>query len=200
MMAKQSWLSSKLNSALGVGGIRPALDVKISGDAQAFELLRTLPDEIALKVMRAALKKALQPAISAARRATARIMKPNKQGQHLFETVIDKIKTYKGNQIVYGMVGVTAPHSWLVEHGHRLVKGGSVRRVNTLRKDYGRADRTVQAENKGRGRVVGQVPPHPYLAPAEKQAMPQVQAIFVEEVEKGVARAVKRMAKLEAKA
>ena len=68
-------------------------------------------------------------------------------------------------------------------------------RINSLRRDFGRAGKAVRAENIGVGTVIGQVPEHPFMGPAMDRTSPEMQEIFIREVERGTARAIKRIAK-----
>ncbi len=200
-MARKEHIADYLNRLFAVGGMRPQLAVKISGEAEALKALEELPSDVARRVMRAALKKSQEPGISAARRAAARISTTRTiDGRaHLYETVISRIKAGRNKDSLFGTIGFTGPHSWLVEHGHRLVRGGTVTRINQLRKDYGRADKGKYWYSRGAGYVIGQVPPHPFMAPAMEEVTPEMIEIFVREVEKGTERAIKRIAKLAAK-
>lgn len=194
-MAKPNPITSMLDKAFGVGGIKPKIAVKIAGEHEAIRALGDLPQKVALRVMRAAIKKSQAPGLAAARQAAIRIWNPHNNGVHLADTVIDKIKAYKNNMTIYGLVGFTGGASWLVEHGHRLVKGGTVTRINKLRTDYGRAGKAKEEKRTAKGAVIGKVPPHPFMAPAMQKVIGTMQAIFISEVEKGTARAIKQIAK-----
>ena len=193
-MAKDSPFASLLNRTFGVGGVRPGIKTTISGDNEAIRALQELPDKIAMRVMRFALKKSQAPGISAAKSAASAIKTNRTIGVHLADTVISKVRTYRKNETIYGMIGFTGGASWLVEHGHRLVKGGTVARINKLRTDYNRAPYAKDRANTGAGSVIGQVPPHPYMAPAMQRVTGQMQEIFISELQNATGRAIAKIA------
>ena len=65
-MARKDFIAAWLDKAFAVGGVKPQLDVKISGDHEALKALEALPTEVAKRVLRAALKKSQEPGLSAA--------------------------------------------------------------------------------------------------------------------------------------
>lgn len=68
-----------------------------------------------------------------------------------------------------------AQQAYLVEFGHRMVLGGTV--------PSGKPERTRTAadpEDTGKGRVVGEVAPHPWFRPAQEAAEPQIERILID--------------------
>ena len=199
-------LARMLDRAFSVFGAKPELSVKISGDNAALNALRQLPDEVQKRVLRQALRKSQGPGYGAAWDAAQAIRtKRTIDGRpHLVDTLFAKIKD-RGDYLA-GSIGYTGPAGWLVEHGHRLVRGGTVARINSRRTDYGRSDKVwrqgpdgkkqIDQARTGRGEVIGQVPAHPFLGPAMDKAAEEMERIFIDEVERGTDRAVKRLAKL----
>lgn len=102
-------------------------DVKVKIDVQSLKLvvesMRALPFEVAQRIEKSVMKKALDPVLQdAIRRAPVGDgMYNGRPAKHLADTLRIRIKKVKGN--MYGEVVATAPHAHLVELGHNLVRG-----------------------------------------------------------------------------
>jgi hypothetical protein len=157
---------------------------RIGGYQGALAFLAGLPDEISRKVLLPAMKAAdlvgKNAAEAEARRHTSD--RP-KKGGHLVTTT--GAAEARLNSTVVGKVGFfgkAGAHGWLVEHGHRMVVGGTVARVNKASRQFGRSPKAKSAANTGAGRVVGQVPEHPILLPAYEKAKAGMEQAFAGEV------------------
>lgn len=113
---------------------------------------------------------------------------------HLFEKVAFRLRTYQKGNVVFAAVGEEAKgaqHAHLVEFGHRMVVGGSVARITGKQKGY--APPTKNKALRGAGRVVGQVPPHPWLRPVfearKRRALDAITNVFRWEVRKAAEQA-----------
>ncbi len=133
--------------------------VKIDGVKEWERVAKRLPETIVLRVARKAVSKGM-----AIFRNDIKRRAPGSLKRH----VATKIKTYAQDNVVFGVTGARtpgyAPHFYLVEMGHRMVLGGTVPRIG-LR--AGSVPRAKRAGRTGKGRVVGHVPPHPFVRPAE---------------------------------
>jgi HK97 gp10 family phage protein len=99
-----------------------------------------------------------------------------------------KIKTYISHLAVVAIIGARTgfrivigkkPHdpskiAHLIEEGHRIVVGGKAARI-------GKASKKTET-----GRVVGQVPPHPFLRPAVEANKSQVISAMRSKVQAGL--------------
>lgn len=72
-----------------------------------------------------------------------------------------------------------APHAHLVESGHEMVVGRKYETTGGAGKR--RARRMITA-----GRVVGRVPPHPFMVPAIQQTKSQVKAVLTKGFSRGL--------------
>jgi hypothetical protein len=101
---------------------------------------------------------------------------------HLSDSAVAVTRHY-ANGIEYTAVGFEWPlgaAGWLVEHGHRMVVGGTVARI---------AGRAPKADNRtltGAGRVVGFVKPHPIALPAFEKCRAAMDEAFEAAVRDGV--------------
>jgi len=140
----------------------------VSGEAMTLEgvdkvnaVLRELGPRIERKVTRGAMSGAATPVVKAAR-ANART---HKRSGGLAKSAGKRVKTYTKNGVVYVAVGYLwkkgGYHGHLVEFGHRMVVGG------TIRRDSGRtAAKSKRTGKRGGGRVAGRVKGYPILRPA----------------------------------
>ena len=172
---------------------------RIGGYPGALDFLEQLPDEVARKVLKPAMKAAdlvgKNAAEEEARKHTSD--KPKKGGaQHLVTTTGAAEATLGGTVVgKVGFFGMAGSVGWLVEHGHRIVTGGTVKRINRARKDFGRADKAAQAANTGAGRVVGQAPAHPILRPAYEKSKAGMEEAFAAEIIARADRVAQQLAK-----
>lgn len=167
-----------------------SMTIRLDGDAEMMRRLAALPDKAQRKVLRPAvvstmriLTKAAKTELSA--QLAGRVVAYKRTGA-LLASIGQQVFTAKtADKSIIGRVGTRGSkgrgvktailaggyHGWLVEHGHRLVRGGSVVKIG-----IGRGiPKAVKAERRGRGKVVGQVPPHPFLKPAFAGALSSMQ-------------------------
>jgi HK97 gp10 family phage protein len=173
----------------------PRITVKLEGAEELIEHLKTLGPKIERKVVRGAISKASTLYVRAARKNARRILRQaekkgyrRKQGQHLYETIAKRIKTYVKNGVVFcasGPRAKLAPHAHLLEFGHRIVVGGSVKRKQeSVRKSKTAA---LQAKGgRGQGRVVGEVRPYPFMVPAWDETRQTMLTKVMNEIGEGV--------------
>jgi len=93
--------------------------------------------------------------------------------RHLSDSAITVHRAY-ANNVQFVTVGFAWPDGaagWLVEHGHRMVTGGTIARSS------GKTPKSKRGMT-GRGTVVGQVPPHPIAAPAFDSVVGQMKEAF----------------------
>jgi len=134
------------------------LDIDPKEQKHLEKMLAEAPAKLRRKHVRRAVSFAITPVLKAARK-----LAPRDTGD-LKRYLKRKIKSYSKNATIFGMVGPEkhkAPHAHLVEFGHRIVVGGTVARKDGSLKGGGK--------NRGAGRVVGFVPPRPFLRPAFQQ-------------------------------
>lgn len=107
--------------------------------------LEKLPEKVLRNLERRAMRKALKSLKNETQRR-APIGEPKSAGEpHIKDNITTSVSAKRG--LVIGKVKVKAPHTHLVEFGHRLVKG------------------TEQ---------IGTVPPHPFMRPALKTTAEQI--------------------------
>lgn len=145
-----------------------SFEVRLIEDAAGLQAILTslkeLPNEVAQRIERKAMKRALQPLYDeAVRRA------PVGDTGNLANGI--RIRFRIGGKTLYGEVATTAPHSHLVEYGHRIVHGPRGGR------------QTVSKER---------VPPHPFFRPAVFGKEEQILKIIEEEVDLAIKRFEKR--------
>jgi len=109
--------------------------VKIEGLDETIRTLKALGARIERKILRQSLGKAATTFKKVAKKGAREILAAaqmrgykRKQGQHLFQTVTSRVKSYTKNGVVYCAAGPgkdLAPHAYLVEAGHRIVRGGT---------------------------------------------------------------------------
>ena len=158
--------------------MRTAAVAEIKSDATAAlaSLDRIIGAAAKLDVIRSAMAEVMTPVVSAAR---AMIQQPGKPGysprygkapgsrrfrKHMRDTISTNVRVY--NRVIYGVAGPQYPAGaggHLLEHGHRIVTGGSAKRIGKYAKK-----RTPKAANgrTGKGRVGGMAKPFPFLRPA----------------------------------
>lgn len=188
----------------------------VVGIKELAKVFEQLPERLERKVLRAALKAGSKPLLTRARARAQRLARhewrtlstgkrlrvaswqdhdPSSR-THLFETLGTRPKTYTRSGVVYlaaGPMYAGGQHGHLVEHGHRMVVGGTVARIK------GKAiGKTRYAKNRaltGRGRVVGQVKGKPFLRPAFEESqgaiLDAITAECVAKVEKEAAKLAK---------
>ncbi|MGD0781225.1 MAG: hypothetical protein ABSA30_00035 [Candidatus Aminicenantales bacterium] len=97
---------------------------------------------------------------------------------HLYQTAVAVARHYNAQGIEYIAVGFEWPKGaagWLVEHGHRMVVGGTVQRLH----GSGKTPKAKQPGLTGAGQVVGFVKPYPIAAPAFQRARPLMEDAFM---------------------
>ena len=129
--------------------------VEVTGLKELLARLEKFPVNLQTKLERTALRRALQPVLEA---AEAKV--PVGETGNLASGFVIKTRNKKG--LISGRVVNTAPHAHLVEFGHRLIKGGRIRRM------------------------IGTVGPHAYLRPALDENAEKTVDIFADEVEKAL--------------
>lgn len=174
-----------------------AASQRIGGYQGALALLDQLPDLTARRVLKPAMQAAdLVGKNAAEAEARAHATLRRRHGVHLFQTT-GAAEAVRGSLVVakVGYFGQGGAHGWLAEHGHRLVAGGTAKRINRTRLDSGKADRAASPANTGKGRVVGQVPPHPILLPAYEKSKERMEQVFAAEVITRADKAARQLAK-----
>jgi hypothetical protein len=189
--------------------------VKISGLEEARYLMRDFPARLERKVLRGALNKAAVPGIAAARyEARKHSEARSRPYPHLDETIgkRGRTKTSAGTITVSVMEVEGIAHGWFVEHGHRMVVGGTVMRLNGRAAGIEAKSRyycwvqylgtqsryrklrkagTMQRKafgQRGHGTITGQVPPHPWISIAFDRSSAEMTAIFERQTLAGAAR------------
>lgn len=114
--------------------------------------------------------------------------------KRLRDTMGVRTKIYSASKVLAGVVGPQYPagaHGHLVEHGHRVVTGGSTRRVGRWNK-RGLPNAGVRT---GKGTVIGYATPKPFLSPAVENNRSTVNSIFVAATSKRIASELRRLAR-----
>jgi len=137
----------------------PMLDVTIAGIDELNEAFRQMPENIVQKIVRRAVKETA-PIFEWGVKRNARKHRDTGDMEKSITTVI---KTYLSNNYVYAAIGPggSDPHAHLVEHGHRIVRGGTAKRSSGHKTGMDRRGK------RGMGATTGFVPPHPFVRPAE---------------------------------
>jgi len=149
--------------------------VSTDGAEQIDQTLAQLP----LALRQRYLVKAMRKAVNTGAKETRQRVPKNSSGggapelPALRRSVKTKVKSY--DEYVLGIVGTTsmAFHAHLVEFGHRLVRGGTI-------ESGGRVRKAKDPDRTGKGRVVGEVAPHPFIRPAAEAMGPQAERILIE--------------------
>ena len=120
--------------------------MRLFGDKQLIANLNALPDRVYRKIVRQSIGRATTPMKKAMKReAKKRRSTTRTSGQHLFQTLKTRIRTYKANSTILAVVGPKHPegaHGHLVEWGHRIVahggqsSGGRTRAFNWMLTAY----------------------------------------------------------------
>jgi len=168
---------------------------RIVGYRGALAFVEQFPDT-ARKILKPAMRAADLVGKNAAE-AEARAHtsdKPKRGGIPHLVTTTGAAEATLGNTVIgkVGFFGSGGQHGWLVEHGHRMVVGGTVIRINAARRDFGKApyvwtknaagEKVLNKNLTGAGQVVGQVQPHPILLPAYLQSRSAMEQAFAAEV------------------
>jgi hypothetical protein len=169
----------------------------VLGEKELRAVLNELGPRIERKVTRGAMSDAAAPIVKAARgNARAR-----KKTGNLAKSAGKRVKSYAKDGVVYVAAGYLYTkggfHGHLVEFGHRIAKGGTLKLIPqevpiTRRKE---ANRSKVTGEKGKGQSIGRVPGYPVLAPAFRSAASEAQRIVFE---RHSARVEKEAAKLAA--
>jgi len=142
--------------------------MKLTGVGETIKALDRLQQRVYKKTVSASLRKGAVIVARQARANARKIADPGRdEGKHLHQTISRRTKRYNAGQTVYIAVGPKWPggaHGYLVEYGHRMVVGGTVERISG--KQAGKTPKARNEDRTGKGRVVGQVPPHPWYRPA----------------------------------
>lgn len=176
---------------------RDYLAAEISGiDAlmEAFDAVGALG---AKSAMQAAARNAVKPIAEEARRLAPRELESDSP-LRLADSIVVRATLPKSQKRKRGgkrhpvemFVIATAPHSHLVEFGHRLVKARDEGRTST--RGRGARRRVVRVKTK---RQIGVVRPHPFMRPAFDAKKRQALGIFAREVGKQVQRVARRYAR-----
>lgn len=160
--------------------------VKVTGTAELRAVFKVLPETLVKRVVRKAARTGINKFKSSIKQNAS------KHGSALSSRVTSKVVTYRSTNVVYAVTGPVAgdPHAHLVEFGHRMVVGGTVPRIGVK---AGKTPRARNPKNTGKGRVVGQVPPHPFVRPAEDANKASVLATVSQELVIGTKREIDRM-------
>jgi len=139
--------------------------VSIEGLDQVDQQLARIGIEVRGKALTTAIRKAANRGKQLAVQAAPVGTEPSDEFPPLKESIKVKVKEY-GEHIV-AVIGPEskARHAHLVEYGHRMVVGGTL---------------------KAGGRIVGFVQGRPWFRPARDQAVPEVERIFLEALRKVV--------------
>ena len=175
------------------------LEIGISGIQQITSTLNRLPDRLVNKVMRQAVRKGIKKFESAIRSNARGMLRGHGHidAASIEKNIITKVKTYGSTATIFAIAGVArsadraAPHAHLVEFGHRMVTRGTVERLNSER-SAGRSRRTGR---RGGGRVIGFVPPVPFVRRAFDANAQGVKLAIVAEIGRGAEKEVAKMAK-----
>ncbi len=146
--------------------------LSISGDKALERMFKRLTGPEILKITRASVNKAMTPVLTTARKEVSVKSGDTKRA------IIKKAVVYKREGNVLGMVGVrranfrstqkgeaTSNLEHIIELGHLIVKGGKL---------------------GAGGRVVGFVPPRPFMLPAWRRNREKMQRRYAKSMENGV--------------
>lgn len=137
-------------------------DVDVRGLSEVIKQLEKFPKEIEKRVVRRELRKASKIILSEAKQRA-----PRRSGE-LEKGLKIRMKAKKGSRWLRSQVRSTARHSHLIEFGHRMVG------------------------HKPNKKVVGFVPPTPYLRPAMINNQDRVMSTLGEGVAKSIAKLEKK--------
>ncbi len=168
----------------------PTTYYTVHGLKELERLLENFPGRLASTVVRRALADAAKIGRSelkdeAAKHDDKGEMRVNlrtlrRRVAHLSDQAMSVSRRYGGQEyIAIGFQWPEGAAGWLVEHGHRMVTGGTIERIAS-----GKAPKARVEGLTGAGRVVGFVKPHPIAAPAFERARPEMEGAFTARIEK----------------
>lgn len=159
-------------------------EIRVDATAALAALDRVIGAAAKLDAIKAGMADAMAPVVAASRAIVQQPGKPNytprygkapgsrRFRKHMRDTIGTNVRVY--NRVVYGVAGPQYPAGaagHLLEHGHRIVTGGSAKRIGKYAKK-----RTPKAANgrTGKGSVGGMAKPHPFMRPAMEQVKANV--------------------------
>jgi len=168
-------------------------DYTVHGLDELKQFFKLLPFRLSSTIIRQALRDAAKIGVAALKdeagqheiHLNMRTLKS--RAEHLSDSAVAVTRHYGGNGIEYTAIGFQWPKGaagWLVEHGHRMVTGGTVARLS------GKTPHAKSETLTGAGRVVGFVKPHPIALPAFEKCRPAMEEAFQATVEDGLAEVV----------
>jgi hypothetical protein len=164
----------------------------VAGLTELETLLKNFPGKLGTTVVRRALADAAKLGKDALK---AEALKHDGRGairvnmrtlksrvRHLSDEALSVARHYANGQ-EYIAVGFQWPEGaagWIVEHGHRMVTGGTVVRIRGAQ--GGQSPKAKRPGLTGAGRVIGFVQPHPIAAPAFEEVRPAMEQVFTDRV------------------
>jgi len=148
--------------------------------------LKQMPFKVFKKHVGRAAGMAMTPVLKDARKRV-----PVEEGD-LKESLAKKRKQYVRRRTCWvgvGPSGKTGQQGWLVEYGHRIVVGGTTARISG--RDKGKTPKAANQANTGKGRVVGMVPPKPFLRPAFEANKAKVFSVYRRKLIAGIEKETK---------
>ena len=140
----------------------------VTGYDEAIEVLRQIDVAVRARIVRRAVKDVVSEAAREMKSAAPQRADAGKRArQRLRQRLGDMVKTYRDGSLTFAMAGERSyargqRHAHLVEHGHRIVTGGTVEHrravTNKLTGEIGYRTyipRAVKAERRGKGQVKG---------------------------------------------
>ena len=175
------------------------MSVNVQGDRQIQAALRKLPDRLRELVIKSGVRSSMLPALNMAKRKV-----PERTGQ-LRDSLKRFVRSYPSG-VVAGFMGPSndfkitiktkggktrnidpSNYAHLVEFGHRIVVGGAV-----ARKGKSNLTRNLRLLT---GKVVGFVPPQPFMRDSFEASKGQMEASFKRIVARGAKREWNKMIK-----
>ena len=202
LTGENAWIAAEAQR-MGYLPRLPVVTVKIHGLEEAQAILRDFPAKLERKVLRQALNGAAAIGQAAAKDEARKHAHTEGDYTTLWNQYTgreERVKYDKSvrHQHLYGMIrrhmksshGVIRcsvgdfgdmPHGWLLEHGHRMVVGGTVMRISG--KQAGKTPKARSRERTGAGRVLDQVvPPHPWISVAFDRSAGPMMSFFETEL------------------